>query len=626
MRPNGVSGSYRNQKGFGAMTSHDMHQNIGWRFPLSNGGGTEGWNDPGMGYFKEHRYYSLAREIIQNSMDAAIDEDIPVSVVFKTRDVGIDEIGGAELLSAVEACLQIADNVDATFELGDAKRILSESTISSLVISDKNTTGLKGKKWKTLVKDVGTSQKDRADSGGSHGIGKHAPFVMSNLRTVFYWSAWEEDGVMTEKLQGKSILMSHGEGDAETRSRGYYGIKDRCEAVGQPMIPEVFRIKESNGDPACGTNVVILGFKQTKNWRHKIAISVLTNFHFAIDRGQLEVTIEQREDKGYYMNDITKDTINGWFDYLLKLPSGEIDEQEIKNLKLAKTFRDTYRHQDTEYIVMSIPHLGEVEMWVLLGDNLPRKVGIIRKSGMLITSEQQRLKSFTQHKPFSAIVFISDLEGNELLKRMENPKHDQFSAEFLPDYEQGKGKEALKKLVDIVREKLREIVDRTEKPESEDMSLLVKLLPDPGDEEEFDIEEDIENWREVAFSRRMVPQPRPEPRPPSPYNPPNRPRRINKKVSNLRILPANDEKNLYRVAFTPMGSGDVVLELKEMGDSDDFEISGVEWMLEDMAPVKSLVVNQGERVEIYARTTTNLWGMSCLLTLHGLSSEESGSP
>ena len=260
---------------------------------------------------------------------------------------------------------------------------------------------------------------------------------------------------------------------------------------------------------------MILGFKQTKNWRHKIAISVLTNFHFAIDRGQLEVTIEQREDKGYYMNDITKDTINGWFDYLLNLPSGEIDEQEIRNLKLAKTFRDTYRHQDNEHIVMSIPHLGEVEMWVLLGDNLPRKVGIIRKSGMLITSEQQRLKSFTQHKPFSAIVFISDLEGNELLKRMENPKHDQFSAEFLPDYEQRKGKEALKKLVDIVREKLREIVDRTEKPESEDMSLLVKLLPDPGDEEEFDIEEDIENWREVAFSRRMVPQPRPEPRPTS---------------------------------------------------------------------------------------------------------------
>ena len=55
----------------------------GWYFPLTNGGREDGYNDPGIAHFTGSPLSSLARETIQNSLDARRDETQPVEVVFE---------------------------------------------------------------------------------------------------------------------------------------------------------------------------------------------------------------------------------------------------------------------------------------------------------------------------------------------------------------------------------------------------------------------------------------------------------------------------------------------------------------------------------------------------------------
>ena len=70
---------------------------------------------------------------------------------------------------------------------------------------------------------------------------------MSPLRTVCYWSAFEDGGTLTEKFQGKAVLVSHkhdfGKGPETTSGipTGFFGLTDGCEALRSGDIPKVFR-------------------------------------------------------------------------------------------------------------------------------------------------------------------------------------------------------------------------------------------------------------------------------------------------------------------------------------------------------------------------------------------------
>ena len=71
-----------------------------------------------------------------------------------------------------------------------SKQYLSQRYMHVLKISDYHTTGLTGvtalkdTNWSGLVREKG-AQKKRG-KGGSHGVGKFAPYSFSSLRTVLY--------------------------------------------------------------------------------------------------------------------------------------------------------------------------------------------------------------------------------------------------------------------------------------------------------------------------------------------------------------------------------------------------------------------------------------------------------
>ena len=133
---------------------------FGWRFPPTNGGRVDGFNDPGIAHFSGSPYSSLARETIQNSLDARDSYDEPVHVSFEMIELSPDELGQAELSAAIEACGNEVDSDDpAQSELIRAQEVLALNEVPFLRVSDRNTTGLRGKHWRTLVKMQGASFK-----------------------------------------------------------------------------------------------------------------------------------------------------------------------------------------------------------------------------------------------------------------------------------------------------------------------------------------------------------------------------------------------------------------------------------------------------------------------------------
>ena len=147
-----------------------MKSKIGWVFPPTNGGRADGYNDPGIAHFNGAPLSSLARETIQNSLDAPGPSNMPVHVSFELIDLPLKDIGGDELRSAIDACIrEESGNTAAKKALEAAQLTLQKNNVTCLRVSDRNTTGLQGDKWRKLVKMQGVSHKpDIEGAGGSH--------------------------------------------------------------------------------------------------------------------------------------------------------------------------------------------------------------------------------------------------------------------------------------------------------------------------------------------------------------------------------------------------------------------------------------------------------------------------
>ena len=60
---------------------------VGWNFPPTGGGSEDGLNNPGIAHFEGDRLDHLAREILQNSLDALVDKGEPVVVTFESKKI-----------------------------------------------------------------------------------------------------------------------------------------------------------------------------------------------------------------------------------------------------------------------------------------------------------------------------------------------------------------------------------------------------------------------------------------------------------------------------------------------------------------------------------------------------------
>ena len=632
-----------------------MSTDICWYFPPTNGGRIDGFNDPGIAHFNGSPLSSLARETIQNSLDARKAMEEPVSVSFELIELGTENIGGDELLQSVSACRREAgDDPRATPALISMESMLGRNKVPCLRVSDRNTTGLSGKHWQALVKMQGTSFKnaERQGAGGSHGIGKYAPFTVSKLRTVFYWTSYKENGEEIEQFQGKSVLMSHNDVDGEeTQGTGFYGFKDGCKELrGAGNIPRYFRLLTPKNAPVYGTSLIIAGFEQTENWRRRVASSIIENYFYAIEHNNLSVTIEPDEATEEDLLDIDAQSLGKWFDYLEEDGTDSLGEEGGSALNQAREFWEISRGNSPPTAEKQDPVLGHCRLWIRVAEGLPSKVAFVRRTGMLVTTEQSRLKRFPGFKNFAALCVFEDPEGNELLRQMENPQHDQFEPDRLPDDMKDKGRDALKRITGWIRAKVKEEAGPRENGKATVLSELATLLPDLHPEESFEDEEQSDSEsRKSGFDSGVIISLKPIRRstlrvqlagdsegdegegpgedsgsaggggtgagggegvPGGPGEGEGQggtgssggsPVGRGVPISNVRILATEGSENHYQLSFRAEGSGVVKLELQEAGDSSAIPRDDIRVVSGSLDNVR-LVAGKRNHLEITADT------------------------
>ena len=387
-----------------------------WRFIPNQNSTIVGINDAGIETFTANMHRSLVREIIQNSLDAIVPEsNEPVQVEFNLFSLSRERLPDIENFhSVIRKCRDSnIDEPDAFKFFDNADKVLQQSTIEVLRISDYNTIGLegsdtcgKGTSWSRLVKESGSSNKGQ-NSGGSFGIGKSAAFACSDIRTVFY-SSLDKKGIQSNF--GVAKLVSY-EDDVMgwTTGIGYYSENERFVAIQELAEFDLDYEREDSG-----TDIYVLGMHQSDNFKETFIQSVLLDFLVSLVKGKLIVkvqgeTIDNSSLAGYMsrLNPYESEEVKSLLDYYHLLASA--DPKIIKICLDSDIYGKNYGFKD-----------GECTLYLKEQEGYNRKVLITRSAGMRIL-ELNRISGSIE---FTGIMIIEGPKMNETFKAMEVPSHD----------------------------------------------------------------------------------------------------------------------------------------------------------------------------------------------------------
>lgn len=443
---------------------------------------TQGLTGSHIEQFRDNPYRSCARETGQNSNDARpdwLDEDAePVRLEYDLHAIPRSDVPFADELQEVfKACLdQSRAKYEDRKEDPDKKpevqffsrglETLQREEIAILEIADYNTTGLTGpfsdeySVFNSLVKADGDNNKRNADSGGSFGIGKNAAFAVSDLQTVIYSTlTTDEEGAEIFGCQARLQLISHEMEGRKNAAEGYWGEEDYYAIENPAGLPDWLVRKQR------GTSIFSVGFRSHEHWAELMLLSAITNFLIAIMRGQMEFGI----DRGRF--NVNRSTLGA---YLHDTRLEAIAQDAGQGEALTRT-RDLHACLTSGTVVRRTLRTGSQEgarLHILVSEDLnhPRTVLFIR-NGMYITDNLGEfnfpLSRFPGTRPFLAVVEPTDDEAgrafSELLKRMENPEHNNFSPQRIrDDAERRKIKSWIKQLHKDIRAQIADAAKATE--------------------------------------------------------------------------------------------------------------------------------------------------------------------
>lgn len=562
-----------------------------WRFPASDYGDTKGINDSGVAIFRGTPLISLAREICQNSLDAAKKE--LVKVEFNAFKIKKEEIPGNEVLTDVfKRCRKYWQNQKAktTQDFFDnASKKIEADEVSVLRISDFNTTGLLGSDkerdtdWSNLTKSSGVSDKN-ATAGGSFGIGKFATFACSDFSTVFY-STLDKDGL--EAYQGVSRLVTfESDNNGPTTGVGYFGNERNTPVVSQKSFDKTFsRTKED-----FGADIFIMGYRfHDEKWEDKIVVSILDGFLGAIWNEKLVVKVGNIE--------ISKKTL----DSLIQTYTDELTGY-------TEDYYNVLKSPKTHWVEVDVLKMGKVKLGLLFPEHdACKRVAMIRKTGMKIL-DKDRLAGYIN---FSGVMFIQGDDLNKELRLIENPEHTAWQPNRSPN--PARSQAIVKALTDFIKDKIEEYASKSEGAELDPFG-LGSLLPDEIEEEKSKIEkEETISDEIVAIEKKIVerkkkekkdnkknseevepvlgeegldwlhdkepkPKPSPEPMPPAPSDfvpSEDKKTQIIKKLelSKFVFMETNRSQGEYRIVFQcDETSQNTAVEITLSGETQSFDV------------------------------------------------------
>ena len=445
-----------------------------WYFPKDNGGDQKGWNEQGINHFKSSPYGKLAREIIQNSYDAKREGCDKVIIKFELSKIPKEKALNIEFIKdSIEACSKYFPKEEKLLKFCEkAKKEMQEEYINILKISDYNTTGLNGidtrdeSAWYSLVRSTGNSPKT-GTSGGSYGSGKHAPFVFSDFRTIFYGTYVEGEGYA---FQGKSILCAH-ERDGELKTNvGYYGNVEgiTCTPIRNPLeLDEYYRRYEP------GTDVYIVGANMKENWYEEIMLSIVENFWKIILEGKLDLFLKWDEFEIEINDTNVENLIKNLSDKDKKID----DTEEFSAHKFLEVDK-----ADIDYSYGSICEENDIRMKIMkLPNSLEKKILLIRNTEMKICVKEMRRKQIG----FWAIFEATGEKINKILRESEPQTHDKWDANNVEDEEERKRtRRCINQIDNWIEEEIGKLlyVDDSEEVDVEGLDMF--LIDDEDDEYE----------------------------------------------------------------------------------------------------------------------------------------------
>ncbi len=492
-----------------------------WQFDTIRSGQTQGWYSGGLTAFRDRQLRNLVREILQNSLDnpAGKDQREPVIVEFQKISLQRSAIPGMEdLTDHLTACEKAARDAAPHHleEIRQARKESQSSTLDVLQISDQFTSGMSGgadsvcsenSPFFNYIKTEGESGGDQT-RGGSHGLGKNAPLVQSQVRTIFACTRFKEKGTLKTLLQGRCQLRTRKNASGELlAATGYGGDKDF-----QPLqqVPEEFNWLDRSEQ---GTTISVIGWIGEKNWDQLIIAYAITNFFAAFKRDKLILTVGKHTVSAEnLMSFLDNKALKDKFIQHDKSGNNE-DEWE-----LAKWFVNCLdQDEDEEKGIFNndfqgAGKIGSGKLTLCVAEGAPQKVAFIR-SNILITSY---IPGFYKRVPGSLSDFVGIYEcrnetGSSLLRKMEPPQHDKLDPDFLPFQDRQQGGRDLenlgKKLKDLVAKHAE--IDPTS-THADDFTLEF-FADDAGDSGQVEDDEDInpEGGLVIHIKPKQMPPPRP---------------------------------------------------------------------------------------------------------------------
>lgn len=200
-----------------------------------------------------HPGHGLAREAIQNSVDAALEGAPKVLVKFRAASVAnsakkafIEATGLADIAERIDLldlprpnCLQSLDKPRTALQL--------------LYIDDYHSVGLsggahdKGSNFYRLLLSLGDRSKNRSSkgTGGSYGFGKSVYSSSSAIQTIFAYTRFVDDsGEEQTRIFGCGYYASHIFGGDDFSGRAWFGVVRKRDAQGRTVVDPV------EGNPA----------------------------------------------------------------------------------------------------------------------------------------------------------------------------------------------------------------------------------------------------------------------------------------------------------------------------------------------------------------------------------------
>ena len=400
-----------------------------------------GFTPAGIAAFSDLRPAAVVRELIQNSLDAALIEarEPCARVRFERNVCTLDEIPGMESYRTAfrQAVKEQKPSGSARAVVDRIERTLREKSHEVLWVTD-NGVGLDGKRMSALLSD-GVSAKGGGASG-TFGNGHSVVVPASNLRYVMY-------GGLTATGQsygaGQAILASHrADGDWQSRSgRGVYLESFRPSSTDVPFtlaqgnaIPPVIAsaidwIRDEHGHGAAVIVPAFNNFEHDHSLRDAVFKASAFNFFQAIHEGRLVVEVVDSEGNDVLHADTLREVLAPYRDELRSGRTGTF----LSGRKANEAYEALVKGESHEIGTAQ----GKVEVRLLRRESGRRSVGLCR-NGMWITEELPMFQNaFADRQPFQALILLSSDREDvffELIREAETPLHDKLAPkQMAPD-------------------------------------------------------------------------------------------------------------------------------------------------------------------------------------------------